>query len=223
MAHPLSPLLVLTKRIWDKIKGAWTKLGNRTTRLVRSGTLWVHTTTQRLVTGVRGALRPLASPVHQMPQLVRNLALAIVLLVPAALAVSAGQAWYSVHLAREEKRNALPAVEVPLAEAPTPLPEVVPIPELKPVPKPVVKKPVVVKPRVIAKPCINDSKLKPNQRCVPKLEKYMPNSFKRKNGQFVCSKKNDHPRMSKKYSGTHVDMQCCLDPDEIPNPWCTYK
>ncbi len=43
-------------------------------------------------------------------------------------------------------------------------------------------------------------------------------------GKMMCAKKNDKPRKSKKNNKgkIHMDMECCLDPDEIPNPWCTY-
>ena len=42
------------------------------------------------------------------------------------------------------------------------------------------------------------------------------------NGKRTCAKKNDKPRKSKQNKKKHMDMECCLDPDEIPNPWCTY-
>jgi hypothetical protein len=42
------------------------------------------------------------------------------------------------------------------------------------------------------------------------------------NGKLFCAKKNDKPRKSKQHKGKHLDMECCLDPDEYPNPWCTY-
>lgn len=41
-------------------------------------------------------------------------------------------------------------------------------------------------------------------------------------GRLICAKKDDHPRKSKKGKGKHLDMECCLDPDEYPNPWCYY-
>lgn len=42
-------------------------------------------------------------------------------------------------------------------------------------------------------------------------------------GKRMCAKKNDKPRKSKEnHNGKHMDMECCLDPDETPNPWCTY-
>ncbi len=52
-----------------------------------------------------------------------------------------------------------------------------------------------------------------------------PVSAKRKNGQWVCAKKHDHPHKSRvnNKGKTHLDMECCLDPDEYPNPWCTYS
>lgn len=42
-------------------------------------------------------------------------------------------------------------------------------------------------------------------------------------GRKVCNKKNDHPGKSKQNKGKHMDMECCLDPDEIPNPHCFYS
>lgn len=50
----------------------------------------------------------------------------------------------------------------------------------------------------------------------------MPVAYDRVNGKLVCDKKNDKPRKSKKGKGKHLDMECCLDPDEYPNPHCTY-
>lgn len=41
-------------------------------------------------------------------------------------------------------------------------------------------------------------------------------------GRFVCAKKNDKPGKSKQGKDKHLDMECCLDPDEYPNPWCYY-
>lgn len=42
-------------------------------------------------------------------------------------------------------------------------------------------------------------------------------------GGMTCAKKNDHPGKSNQNKGRHLDMECCLDPDEIPNPWCNYS
>jgi glutaredoxin len=36
-----------------------------------------------------------------------------------------------------------------------------------------------------------------------------------------CPHKNDHPRKSKT-KGPHMDEDCCMDPDEWPNPRCQY-
>lgn len=43
-------------------------------------------------------------------------------------------------------------------------------------------------------------------------------------GRKVCEKKNDKPGKSKENNKgkIHMDMECCLDPDEIPNPHCYY-
>ena len=56
----------------------------------------------------------------------------------------------------------------------------------------------------------------------PKITAPLPVSAKKKGGKWVCAKKNDKPRKSKQGKGKHMDMQCCLDPDEYPNPNCTY-
>lgn len=50
----------------------------------------------------------------------------------------------------------------------------------------------------------------------------MPYIYKNSNGRRVCASKNDNPSKSKKNKGRHMDMECCLDPDEIPNPNCYY-
>lgn len=47
-------------------------------------------------------------------------------------------------------------------------------------------------------------------------------AVKTEGSRLVCSKKNDHPGKSKKGKGRHLDMECCLDPDEYPNPNCYY-
>ena len=43
-------------------------------------------------------------------------------------------------------------------------------------------------------------------------------------GRMVCNKKNDKPSKSKvnNKGKRHMDMECCLDPDEDPNHWCCY-
>jgi hypothetical protein len=43
------------------------------------------------------------------------------------------------------------------------------------------------------------------------------------NGRPMCAKKNDKGSKSDKYNYVHVDQECCLDPDEIPNPRCSYQ
>lgn len=49
-----------------------------------------------------------------------------------------------------------------------------------------------------------------------------PASYKVVNGRKVCEKSNDRPSKSKQNKGRHMDMECCLDPDEYPNPHCYY-
>jgi len=51
----------------------------------------------------------------------------------------------------------------------------------------------------------------------------MPYIYKVVNGRRICSNKNDNPSKSKKNKGRHMDMECCLDPDEYPNPNCYYS
>ena len=43
-------------------------------------------------------------------------------------------------------------------------------------------------------------------------------------GRLVCNKgSHDHPQKSDQNKGKHLDMECCLDPDEYPNPHCYYS
>jgi hypothetical protein len=53
----------------------------------------------------------------------------------------------------------------------------------------------------------------------------IPGGAKVVNGKYVCKKKKDYVGKSKKNNKgyLHLDMECCLDPDEYPNPWCTYR
>ncbi|HBO16447.1 MAG: hypothetical protein UR69_C0003G0059 [Candidatus Moranbacteria bacterium GW2011_GWE2_35_2-] len=57
---------------------------------------------------------------------------------------------------------------------------------------------------------------------VPKITARHPVSYKNINGKLVCAKKNDKPSKSAKDKKKHLDLECCLDPDEYPNPWCYY-
>jgi len=56
----------------------------------------------------------------------------------------------------------------------------------------------------------------------PVVKDPIPYSYKVVDGKMVCAKENDKPRKSKQNKGIHLDMECCLDPDEIPNNNCTY-
>jgi len=50
-----------------------------------------------------------------------------------------------------------------------------------------------------------------------------PISYKRNaDGLRVCAKRGDHPSKSDTKKKKHMDMECCLDPDEYPNPNCHY-
>jgi hypothetical protein len=50
-----------------------------------------------------------------------------------------------------------------------------------------------------------------------------PYVYEVENGRRVCNKKNDKPSKSDKNKKGHMDMECCLDPDEVPNPNCYYN
>lgn len=56
----------------------------------------------------------------------------------------------------------------------------------------------------------------------PKITAPKPVSYKIVGGKMVCEKNKDKPGKSGKNKGKHLDMECCLDPDEYPNPWCYY-
>lgn len=64
--------------------------------------------------------------------------------------------------------------------------------------------------------------VRPKAEAKPKITAPKPVSFKIVDGKMVCAKKNDKPGKSKQDKGKHLDMECCLDPDEYPNPWCYY-
>lgn len=52
----------------------------------------------------------------------------------------------------------------------------------------------------------------------------MPHIYKKDDeGRRVCKTEKDKPHKSKKGKGKHMDMECCLDPDEYPNPHCYYS
>lgn len=64
---------------------------------------------------------------------------------------------------------------------------------------------------------------KPHGYIAPGLVASLPASYKLDSrGRMVCEKNNDKPGKSEKDKPTHIDMECCLDPDEIPNPHCYY-
>lgn len=57
----------------------------------------------------------------------------------------------------------------------------------------------------------------------PVIKAPMPYVYEKDSlGRRVCNKKNDHPGKSKQNKKKHMDMECCLDPDEYPNPNCYY-
>jgi len=57
----------------------------------------------------------------------------------------------------------------------------------------------------------------------PRITAPMPYIYdKDSQGRRVCNRKNDHPSKSDKNKKKHLDMECCLDPDEYPNPNCYY-
>ncbi len=66
-------------------------------------------------------------------------------------------------------------------------------------------------------------KPKPKAPAPPKITAPYPVSYKKDSiGRLICAKKNDKPSKSKKNKNKHLDMECCLDPDEYPNPHCYY-
>jgi len=56
----------------------------------------------------------------------------------------------------------------------------------------------------------------------PKITAPKPASYKIVNGRLVFAKNKDKPSKSDKNKKKHLDMECCLDPDEYPNPHCYY-
>jgi hypothetical protein len=64
--------------------------------------------------------------------------------------------------------------------------------------------------------------VRPKPKTDPRIGVKKPVSAKIVNGKLVCAKKNDKPHKSDKNKPRHLDLECCLDPDETPNPWCTY-
>lgn len=65
--------------------------------------------------------------------------------------------------------------------------------------------------------------VRPQVKAKPKITARKPVSAKVVNGKLVCAKKNDKPGKSKNGNKKgHLDLECCLDPDETTNPWCTY-
>ena len=64
--------------------------------------------------------------------------------------------------------------------------------------------------------------VRPQAKSKPRITAKRPVSAKVAGGKLVCAKKNDKPRKSKQNKGKHLDLECCLDPDEYPNPWCAY-
>lgn len=56
----------------------------------------------------------------------------------------------------------------------------------------------------------------------PKFSARRPVAAKKVGGKLVCAKKHDDPHKSDQGKGKHLDLECCLDPDEYPNPWCSY-
>lgn len=62
----------------------------------------------------------------------------------------------------------------------------------------------------------------PPRPAKPRITAPLPFVFKMVNGRRVCNKDNDKPSKSRKYNYRHMDMECCLDPDEFPNPHCYY-
>ncbi|MBD3299940.1 MAG: hypothetical protein GF347_01160 [Candidatus Moranbacteria bacterium] len=56
----------------------------------------------------------------------------------------------------------------------------------------------------------------------PKPKAPKPVSAKKVNGKLVC-RGGDATKWSLNNKPGHLDRECCLDPDETPNPWCSYS
>ncbi|HCO99810.1 MAG TPA: hypothetical protein DIT56_04360 [Candidatus Moranbacteria bacterium] len=95
---------------------------------------------------------------------------------------------------------------------------------ITPVPPPTIASPEKTIPKKdIPKPKenINTKKITPAPPSIKKAPE--PYIFKRNaDGKKVCNHKNDKPQKSDKGKKKHMDMECCLDPDETPNPNCYY-
>jgi hypothetical protein len=69
----------------------------------------------------------------------------------------------------------------------------------------------------------NTDIIRPTAQQIARSRSPKPVTYKRDSlGRMVCEKDNDKPRKSKQNKGMHLDMECCLDPDEYPNPHCYY-
>lgn len=85
----------------------------------------------------------------------------------------------------------------------------------------VVEPPVVapVTPAVVSKPVVKPV-VKPKSFGIAATL----NNYDKQGGHKVCTQdyKDEHPGVSGKDKGVHVDEDCCIDPDEIPNLNCYY-
>ncbi len=64
---------------------------------------------------------------------------------------------------------------------------------------------------------------RPQPKLKPRITARRPVAAKIVGGKLICAKRNDHPRKSRNGNKPgHLDLECCLDPDERPNPWCAY-
>lgn len=63
----------------------------------------------------------------------------------------------------------------------------------------------------------------PNGIRLARSQAPLPVSAKKVDGRYVCAKKHDRGQKSDKNKRGHIDRECCLDPDEVPNPHCTYS
>jgi len=64
--------------------------------------------------------------------------------------------------------------------------------------------------------------LQPKPKPDPRAKVHRPLQAKVVGGNLVCILKNEHPHKSRHGKGRHMDEDCCMDPDETPNPWCSY-
>jgi hypothetical protein len=69
-------------------------------------------------------------------------------------------------------------------------------------------------------PMLGTVKFLPKPKPKPTAKK--PGGAKKVGNKYVCAG-DDATKWSLQNPPGHLDTQCCLDPDETPNPWCSYS